>query len=167
MPMMSMLIASPPTLAQAAENDVSLTDGLSLTLVGMTVVFAALILVGAMIGLLKLIAAVESIKDAAEAATQAAKAASRAVEAIGRRASTPAPAAPQTSEPTPSAATGQPAGRVDPRTLAIIAAAAATVVGGQVRVRNVEFIRRQGSGGWGARGRVGIQTSHNLQNRNR
>lgn len=181
MPMISMLFASPMVLAQAAQDDADLMDGVSLAVVGMVVVFAALALVGVMIGLLKIMAAVESATAAAEAATNAAKAATAAADEAGRRVAaatqapppappTPAPA-PAPTQPVPQPegppAPAQALGGVDARTLAIIAAAAASIVGGRVRVRNVEFIDRQGSGSWGRYGRLGIQTSHNLQNRNR
>lgn len=195
-------------LAEAPPAEGMMWRGVALMIVGMVVVFGALVSVGVLISALRMIGEIDWQQEASTASAPPAPApvetesegfgvvepereapapvepASMEPEPVAPGSieagptepppEAPAPAAPEPTEPTPVApAAPAPAARepapagIDSRTLAIIAAAATTVVGGQVRVRHVEFLRSQRGGGWAERGRVGIQTSHNLQMRNR
>jgi len=66
-----------------------------------------------------------------------------------------APAAVQTPAPVEEG--------IDGRTLAVIAAAAAAVVGGAVRIRGISLARGKAGSHWSAAGRLGIHQSHNLR----
>ncbi len=118
--------------------DDAIARGVELLVVGMAVVFVALILVGLALVLIR-----------------------RLLE----------PAAPSASvaTPGPSVEPAVPAAKpyTDPHLIVVLSAAAAAVCGAPVRVRKVRFLRADRRGGWAERGRVDIQTSHNLQTRKR
>lgn len=54
-----------------------------------------------------------------------------------------------------------PASEADPRLLAVLVAAAATMVGKPVAVRRITFINRDTVSGWAEAGRTSIHQSHN------
>ncbi len=55
---------------------------------------------------------------------------------------------------------------VEPRTVAVLAAAATTYIGKEVRVRSAQAIPAQSSAGsWAQQGRASVQTSHNPRSR--
>jgi cell division protein FtsX len=52
---------------------------------------------------------------------------------------------------------------LDPRLIAILAAAATAAVGRRVQIRRITFINRDTVSGWAEAGRTSIQMSHNLR----
>lgn len=189
-----------PLLAKYV-GEAPMLEGLALMVVGMVVVFAALLLVGALIGVIRIVAESEPAASVAappaiheselptepadwevptepiepEVAAEPSEAAPAAApyepaapaEPYEPAAATAVSPAAAPAEPGPAAVEEEETGEIDAETLAVISAAAAAVVGGRVRVRHVEFLRGRGGGSWAESGRVGIQTSHNLQMRNR
>jgi len=153
-----------------ALRSADVNQALTMLVVGMLVVFAALILVGLVMFALRTLLA------------ERPGAASGGAGKKPQRPGEPAPAAP----PTPSASRPEAldpktlavisaaataavsmARAPDRRTLAILTASAAAAVGRPVRVRRVGFLRQSVRGGWAERGRQAIHSSHNLQQRNR
>jgi Na+-transporting methylmalonyl-CoA/oxaloacetate decarboxylase gamma subunit len=121
-----------------------IADGLVLMVVGMFVVFMALVLVGTALVVIRKAAEEKPVKPKATSAPK----------------STPAPVA-----RTPVETTGE--GELDGRMIAILTAAAAAVVGGPVRLRRVQFLKGRTDGSWSAAGRSHIHSSHNFQPRKR
>ena len=54
-------------------------------------------------------------------------------------------------------------GRLNHRTMALIAAAVAAALGSQARVRNITFLNQNTISGWVEAGRINIQSSHTLR----
>lgn len=134
-----------PLLADSAiGHSTSKLEGLSLMIVGMAVVFIALVLVGQALVLIR--------RFGEQAADQAEK--------------TPAASTARPKAATPTRAPASTGG-IDPRTLAVLTAAAAAVVGGAVRIRRVQFLRGIRSESWASSGRAMIHNSHNIQQRKR
>lgn len=125
-------------LQDAGAASDSLADALGLAVVGILVVFGALLAIGA------------------------------AMTLLGRWLSEPVPAeAPAVAPPprqaaAPAHATGEP-GHVSPQTLALLTAAAVTAVGGPVRVRRVTFLGEHTVSAWKEVGRATIHASHNIR----
>ncbi|MGD8453468.1 MAG: OadG family transporter subunit [Phycisphaerae bacterium] len=119
--------ASPPAA------DGNLFDGVMLSIVGVAVVFLALVLVWGGLELLR------GILSQRRAATVVAAA--------------PAPADPPVAEDGP----------VDGRTLAILTAAAVAALGPGVRIRRVRSVVRHPSSSWTGHGRIAVQSSHRFR----
>lgn len=127
-----------PFLALLAEvTELELMDGISLMVVGMGVVFFALITLWALLGLLGF-----------------------------RRAEAPKPAvAPQPAAPAPApAASAAPASQdeITPEIYAMITAAVVAVAGRRARIQRVRFVR-QADESWAIHGRQAIQASHRIR----
>jgi Na+-transporting methylmalonyl-CoA/oxaloacetate decarboxylase gamma subunit len=105
------------------------SEALLLALVGMSVVFLALVTIGFFIFLLGRLFAERAVPESQ----------SRPVAE-------------------PVAADG-----LDPRTIAVISAAAFVAVGQPVRVQRITFINRNTISAWAERGRVSIHGSHNVR----
>ena len=126
----------------------NLGEAVTLMIVGMGVVFAALILVGLMLGLLR------------KLGEPTPKAKPQSFRMTPMRSPSRAQAATQKAEAEP---------KVDPHLLVVLTAAATAMVHGPVRVRRVQFISANPAqrSGWAAQGRVMIHASHNTQQRKR
>ncbi|MEX0777562.1 MAG: OadG family protein [Phycisphaeraceae bacterium] len=127
-------------LAQTAAPDASyaarLQEGLSLMVVGMLVVFTALAVIGIVIG----------------AMAAWFRRYQPMVEPVVEHAAAPAPIEQQT---------GIGEGMDDARLLAVLTAAAVTVMGGRrVQIRRMQLAQ---STGWAGSGRAAIHSSHNLR----
>lgn len=134
-------LTTPMLGAAATSRWELLADGLALAVVGLFIVFAALIIMGVALVILNQWGA-----QAAESPTDP------STESAHR----PTPAATPASHPR--------AEGIDGRTLAILTAAAYTVAGRPVRVHRVHHAR-EGSDAWARQGRREIQSSHNLAKR--
>lgn len=121
------------TAAPQASGGASFLDMILLSLVGMLVVFTALGLIGGIMSLLGRLLAKEVVEEAVDPAV--------------------APAT-ETAD--------VPAG-LDPRTLAVLSAAAYAAVGRPVRLRRITFINENTVSGWKEAGRTAVQSSHNLR----
>jgi len=152
------------TLAQAGRGE-RIGEALAIMVVGMGVVFVALVLVGVLLA---------ALRKVAEPAPPPAKPRRSPAPTIR----TPPPAQvveDRIDERTlaviaAAAAAAAVQQRIDGRTLAILAAAATAAVGGPARIRRVQVLRRTeqaGRSGWAEQGRVAIHTSHNTQTRKR
>ncbi|MCB1964222.1 MAG: OadG family protein [Rhodocyclaceae bacterium] len=126
------LIASSPGAAGGAASDLNhlIGEGVELMIVGMGVVFSALVLVGLVMVVLRLVAA-----DKQPAAKPSAAAASAAAK-------TPA----------------EPA--ITPELIAVLAAAATVAVGRPARVSRVRFVSYTPGHAWTERGRTTVQSSY-------
>jgi len=162
-PLIGQLIC--PTLADKAIGlSTSIAEGFALMIVGMTVVFLALVLVGVTLVLIRRFS--EDAKPAGPAATAPSQSAARSAAPVKMKISPPADA--KTQAIIAAAATAAVRARpIDPRTLAIITAAATAVVGAPVRARRVKFLHRGGQTAWAASGRTHHHRSHNIQQRKR
>lgn len=129
---MTTLLLLAATAPPQAADESGTLQMILLALVGMLVVFLALSLIG---GIMKLLGRYLS-QDVDEAAAEEA-------------------AAPAT------ATAGVPTG-IEPRTLAVLTAAACAAAGRPVRVRRVTFINENTVSGWKEAGRQAVQSSHNL-----
>lgn len=139
----TLILAAAGTAPGSSETG-GLADGLVLMVVGMAVVFMALILVGSSLVVIRKMAEEKPVKPKIPFAPK----------------STPAPAA----QPAFGAS---PDGELDGRLIAILTAAAAAVAGGPVRLRRVQFLKGRADGSWSAAGRSHIHSSHNFQPRKR
>jgi len=150
-----------PTLADKAIGlSSSKAEGLALMIVGMTVVFIALVLVGATL---------VAIRKFTEPPTAGPKPAPKP-EAQPAAPHDPAESridARTLAVLASAAATAVTESRIDTRTVAMIAAAATAVVGAPVRVRRVQRLRRGGHNAWAASGRSRPHRSHNIPQRKR
>jgi sodium pump decarboxylase gamma subunit len=129
---MALLLLAQAELTQSQR----LNEALILMLVGMGVVFLALILLWAVIAI------IDRLSDRSAAQAQA--------EGEAEPAPAPAPAA--APEPTPGEA-------VDPELLAVLTAAATAVLHRHVRISRVHFVRRHDEA-WAREGRRDVMTSH-------
>jgi Na+-transporting methylmalonyl-CoA/oxaloacetate decarboxylase gamma subunit len=122
-------------------------EGLELTVVGLFIVFFALVVIGALLVILNRPSEEELDQERAERKRQR------------KAAAAPAPA--------PVAGQSVKGKAVDPRTVAILTAAAYAALGKPVRVRQVQRIGhvRRGGEAWARQGRREIQSSHNLAKR--
>lgn len=126
-------------LPQEAPEAASIGDMLLLAVVGMSVVFVSLGVIG---GIMLLLGRLLNRAEATEALEVA-------------------PAGPVDTE-APARATGLP-GPADAHTLAILTAAAYVAVGRPVRLRRVTFINENTVSAWKEVGRVSVQSSHNIR----
>lgn len=120
--------ATPTT---AASDDV---DALALTIVGMTVVFTALVMTGSLIALIGRLFQ-QKVQD---------------VEPDTKSVETLTPV-------------GSGDGQVDGHTLALLTAAAYAAVGRPVEIRRITFINQNTVSAWREMGRISIHGSHNLK----
>ncbi|MCC7145171.1 MAG: OadG family protein [Phycisphaeraceae bacterium] len=111
-------------------------EGVGLMVVGMGVVFAALMIIGMVLGLLGRILRGQPGMAAAESMASSAGA---------------------------GAAEGPGAGRMDPKLVAVLAAAAAVVAGRPVRIQRITYLNQNTISGWAEMGRIAIHTSHNIR----
>lgn len=136
-----LILAQAVEAAQSADPRSSIESGLMLMVVGMLVVFGALVVIG------ELTAVLARLMRERPAMAEVAPVPTREGEGF--------PVPPPGIE------------EMDSRTLAVIAAAAATVVGlgVPVRVRRVTrvFHTESGSSAWTEAGRIGLQGSHNVR----
>jgi Na+-transporting methylmalonyl-CoA/oxaloacetate decarboxylase gamma subunit len=133
---------APLTLLATFEADAD--DGLLLMVLGMTVVFSALILLW---GVLELLRRTVGRPEAAETP--------KAAQSTGV-------AGGSASETLPIAAAGE-TNELDALTLAILTAAAIAVVGAPVRLTGVSLVSKGEGEAWATRGRIAIHTSHRLR----
>lgn len=149
------------TLAQIPVNQGGLPEGLVMMLVGMLVVFTALILVAVVLWVMGRIDRTERPVPA----TTASSAPASAARPTPATYATPADQklAPWRANMTKATEKVHDSG-VDPHTLAVITAAAVAALGSRVRVRRVRFLRA-GGGPWAEHGRASIHSSHHLQRR--
>lgn len=71
---------------------------------------------------------------------------------------------PATAAVAPAVPVAVPAGQIDPKLIAILAAAATAAMGGRaVAVTSVTFINHNTISGWAEAGRIGIHGSHNIR----
>lgn len=123
-----------PFLALLAEvTELELMDGITLMLVGMGVVFFALITLWALLGILGF-----------------------------RRAEQPKPAAVTPAPATASVAAATPEDQITPEIYAMITAAVVAVAGRRARIQRVRFVR-QADESWAIHGRQAIQASHRIR----
>lgn len=135
----------------ATTGSEGIMDGLGLTIVGMGVVFLALIAIWGMLILIGEAFGKEAVgggkQDGSGAPT----------------ASTPAPA-PVASAPAPPAPEPAPAnGTIPPEILAAITAAVAVAVQQPFRIRRVRFSPTDNQSAWASQGRQAIHASHRLR----
>lgn len=136
---MTSLASFPAPFMLADINWDVIGEGIALMIVGMLVVFVALIVVGASIaGLSAVMRRVEAREQAELPPTHAAR-----------------NGVPHDAGFSPSAP--------DARTLAIITAACTAALGTRVRVRRVTFLNQNTVSAWAEAGRMGVQGSHNIR----
>lgn len=122
--------------ASAPMLDRMLDSGL-VTLVGMGIVYLSLLIIGEIMGIVGKLMSREPAPDPAIV---------------------PVPAPVVAVAPTPAHA------GIDPRTLAILTAAAVAAVGGRpIHVRRITFLNQNTISAWADMGKVAIHTSHNLR----
>ena len=137
-----------------AETDgAHITDGLMLLVVGVSVVFVALVLI---LVTIKLLGRVDSALESRARRSAGGPVAGSAAEEAGAAAATGDSNV--ESRSMPGSASGQPA--LGPEMIAVLAAAATAAVRRPVRITRVRFVSAAVPGGWVAMGRTGIMTSH-------
>jgi Na+-transporting methylmalonyl-CoA/oxaloacetate decarboxylase gamma subunit len=185
---MSLFLTS-PLAAVGASSDSSMLErieeGLMLMAVGMSVVFAALVLIGVLIWLMSAAirrieerqqATLTAAQDAAARSAEAAKTAREAQEAQAGYAADAAEAAKAAAQSAPVAAVAQggtaypqrpgvdnTGAGMDSRTLVLISAAVAAVVGSSAHIRRITRVSQNATvSAWTDAGRYGLH-SHNIR----
>jgi sodium pump decarboxylase gamma subunit len=130
-----------PSYLLMAVSSEALTDGLLMMIVGMTVVFTALILIMIMLKAMHLLPSGE------------------------KPALTPARVAAPTPKAAPSAPAAEPvdASGIAPEIVAVISAAVIAVAGTGARVRGIRLVRQPGRSPWVELGRSLHHLSHRIQ----
>lgn len=145
---------NPFTLLAQADVEAFMQQGIPLTVVGVAVVFLALIAILVMLGALQNLGFTDE-KPLAPPAKPSPKAVPQAVAA-------PAPAS--SSVPAVAPAVPVEEGDFSPELIAVLTAAAIAAVGQPVRIRQVRFVTR-GVSPWAHSGRRSIHSSHKLRKR--
>ena len=133
-----------PAPLLATTDAAAITDGLMLLVVGVSVVFAALVLI---LVTIKLLGRVDTAIELSGRKPAGAKYAPGGEDA-------PPVASP--SQPGPAGTSGSPG----PELIAVLAAAATAALRRPVRVTRVRFVSAAPAPGWVVAGRGGIMTSH-------
>ncbi len=133
-----------PTPLLAATDAAAITDGLMLLVVGVSVVFAALVLI---LVTIKMLGRVDMAIELSGRKPAGAKHASGGEDA---------PPAASPSQPGPAGTSTSPG----PELIAVLAAAATAALRRPVRVTRVRFVSATPATGWVVAGRGGIMTSH-------
>ncbi|MCC5876444.1 MAG: OadG family protein [Candidatus Sumerlaeia bacterium] len=115
----------------------TLSDGIQLTIVGMLVVFIALLAILGLLTALKKICSPNRSADMTPAAESKSGQGSPAVTS--------------------------PVEGIDPQIMAAIIASVAVAVGQPARIRSVRLIRNEPGSAWSGRGRTSIQSSHRMR----
>jgi len=168
------LTSAPDTLlltlaAEGGSRWALLAEGFALAMVGLVIVFGALFAMGLVLLILRHWGGLDVAEDAESSISEGGTGAGEAA-ALGVAASAATPSAtPSPTGPGKPPVTPDTPGALNGRTLAILAAAAYTVVGQPVRVQRVHRVThpREGGDAWARRGRGEVQSSHNLAKRGR